>query len=178
GGAHHGRGHGPARRHRRLTPPRPPRMRAACVTHICAMLVSIMAIHHEKAFENELCATLEAGGWLYSPTAAGYDKQRALFPDDVYAWLQQTQPEEWAKVVKPTASAAEQEKAKTQLLDRLVATLDLPLDAGGGTLNVLRGGFKKTPASFAMCAFKPATRLNRRSEEHTSELQSRENLVC
>lgn len=124
------------------------------------MLVGIMAIHHEKAFENELCAALQADGWLYSPTGAGYDKQRALFPDDVYAWLQQTQPEEWAKVVKPAASAAEQEKAKEQLLDRLVATLDLPLDAGGGTLNVLRGGFKKTPASFAMCAFAPATSLN------------------
>ena len=119
-----------------------------------------MAIHHEKAFEGDLCAALEADGWLYSPSGAGYDKQRALFPDDVFAWLQQTQPEEWAKVVKPAAPPAEQEKAKQQLLDRLVATLDLPLDAGGGTLNVLRGGFKKTPASFAMCAFKPATTFN------------------
>ncbi|TPX04189.1 type I restriction endonuclease subunit R, partial [Schumannella luteola] len=119
-----------------------------------------MAIHHEKAFEDEICAALEANGWLYSPTASGYDQKRALFPDDVFAWLQETQPEEWAKAVKPAASAAEQEQAKQQLLDRLVTTLDLPLDAGGGTLNVLRNGFKKTPASFAMCAFKPATSLN------------------
>ncbi|AYF99563.1 type I restriction endonuclease subunit R [Protaetiibacter intestinalis] len=119
-----------------------------------------MAIHHESGLELEICEALESDGWLYSPTGKGYDQVRALYPEDVFAWLQESQPEEWAKVVKPTASAAEQETAKQQLLDRLVKTLDLPLDAGGGTLNVLRTGFKKTPASFAMCAFKPATSLN------------------
>ncbi|WP_448812087.1 type I restriction endonuclease subunit R [Agromyces bauzanensis] len=119
-----------------------------------------MGIEHELAFEDEIVAALEADGWLYSPTAAGYEKTRALFPDDVFAWLQETQPTEWAKVIKPEATAAEQAKAKEQLLDRLVKTLDLPLDAGGGTLNVLRRGFKKTPASFSMCEFKPATSFN------------------
>lgn len=55
---------------------------------------------------------------------------RALFPEDALAWLRETQPAEWAKVVKPDASPAEQAKAEGQLLDRLVKTLDLPLDAG------------------------------------------------
>ncbi|WP_404438586.1 DEAD/DEAH box helicase family protein [Microbacterium aerolatum] len=120
-----------------------------------------MGIEHEKAFEDEICNHLAANGWIYEPeNTTGYDKIRALFPEDVYAWLQQTQPEEWAKAVKPTASVAEQAKAKEQLLDRLVKSLDVPLDAGGGTLNVLRRGFKKTPATFKMCAFKPATTLN------------------
>lgn len=115
---------------------------------------------HEKAFEDEVCAHLAANGWLYSPTDAGYDKARALFPDDVFAWLEETQPAEWANVVKPTMSSPEQAKARDQLLDRLVKVLDHPLDAGGGTLNVLRQGFKKTPASFAMCEFRPNTTLN------------------
>ncbi len=119
-----------------------------------------MAIEHESAFEDEIVTALEADGWLYSPAGHGYDKTRALFPDDVYAWLQETQPAEWAKVIKPDASLVEQSKAKEQLLDRLVKTLDLPLDAGGGMLNVLRKGFKKTPASFSMCEFKPATSFN------------------
>ncbi|MDP3967206.1 MAG: type I restriction endonuclease [Nocardioides sp.] len=119
-----------------------------------------MAVEHERAFEDEICAHLAAHGWLYSPPGGGYDKARALFHEDVFAWLSTTQPEEWAKVVKPTMSVAEQDRAKEQLLDRLVKTLDLPLEAGGGTLAVLRKGFKKTPAKFSMCEFKPATALN------------------
>ncbi|MEJ1088359.1 type I restriction endonuclease [Microbacterium sp. Mu-80] len=120
-----------------------------------------MGLQHEKAFEEEICEHLAANGWMYEPeNTQGYDKARALFPEDVFAWIQQTQPEEWAKVVKPGASGAEQGKAKEQLLDRLVKSLDLPLDSGGGTLNVLRRGFKKTPANIRMCAFKPATSLN------------------
>ncbi|MGB3731321.1 type I restriction endonuclease subunit R [Microbacterium sp.] len=125
-----------------------------------------MGIQHEEAFEREICEHLAANGWIYEPeNTHGYDKVRALFPEDVFAWLQRTQPDEWDKVVKPSASASEQEKAKQQLLDRLVKTLDLPLDAGGGTLNVLRRGFKKTPATFRMCAFKPATTLNARAQQ-------------
>lgn len=123
-----------------------------------------MGIEHEKAFEDEICLHLAAAGWIYEPeNTHGYDKVRALFPEDVFAWLQQTQPDEWAKAVKPEASESEQAKAKEQLLDRLVKSLDVPLDAGGGTLNVLRRGFKKTPASFRMCAFKPATTRNAQS---------------
>jgi len=119
-----------------------------------------MGIEHEKAFEDEICEYLAAHGWLYDPDNSGYDKMRALYVPDVEAWLTETQPTELAKVVKPAASPTEQDHARNQLLDRLVKTLDLPLDAGGGTLNVLRRGFKKTPATFAMCEFKPATSLN------------------
>jgi type I restriction enzyme, R subunit len=119
-----------------------------------------MAVEHESAFEAEICDHLAANRWHYSATGEGYDKQRALFPQDVFAWLQEAQPEQWAKVVKPSMSPEQQAKAKEQLLDRLVKSLDQPLDAGGGTLNVLRKGFKKTPARFSMCEFKPATTLN------------------
>jgi type I restriction enzyme R subunit len=108
-----------------------------------------MAVEHERAFEDEVCAHLAAHGWLYSENDAGYDKARALFPEDVIAWLRETQPDELAKAPD-----------EAQLLGRLVKTLDLPLDAGGGTLNVLRHGFKKTPARFAMCQFRPNTTQN------------------
>ena len=40
-----------------------------------------MAQHNEVEFEKELCQHLASNGWLYSPTDAGYDKVRALFPD-------------------------------------------------------------------------------------------------
>ncbi|MBO9522700.1 MAG: type I restriction endonuclease subunit R [Nocardioidaceae bacterium] len=116
----------------------------------------------EKAFEDEICDALHRDGWWYTTEAEreGYDKKRALFVPDVMAWLQETQPEQWEKVVKPTMSPDEQKKATEQLLDRLVTVLNKPLDQGGGTLNVLRKGFDKTPAKFSMCQFKPATTLN------------------
>jgi type I restriction enzyme R subunit len=53
--------------------------------------------HHESSFEVEICAYLAAHGWLYSPTDAGYDRELALFPEDVFGWLTDTQPEQLAK---------------------------------------------------------------------------------
>ena len=44
---------------------------------------SMMAQHNEVEFEKELCQHLADNGWLSSPTDAGYDKARALFPEDV-----------------------------------------------------------------------------------------------
>ena len=49
---------------------------------------------------------------------------------------------------------------REQLLDRLVKTLDTPMESGGGTLNVLRRGFKHISAKFEMCQFKPETGMN------------------
>ena len=70
-----------------------------------------MAQHNEVEFEKELCAHLTANGWVYSPTDAGYDKARALFPEDVFGWLEDTQADELAKAVKAADSPALQTKA-------------------------------------------------------------------
>lgn len=113
-----------------------------------------MAQHNEVEFERELCEHLAAHGWLYSPTDDGYDRQRALFPEDVFAWLEATQPEELAKRLKPGLSASAEEKVRGNILDRLVKVLDTG-QPGGGTLQVLRSGFKDTPASFAMMQARP-----------------------
>lgn len=125
-----------------------------------------MGVQHEKSFETEICEHLAAHGWLYEEGFAGYDQERALIPEDVFAWLQATQPEQWARVVPDTESQVETELAKRLLLERLVKELDQPLEHGGGLLAVLRGGFRRTPAKFSMCAFKPATSMNPRAQEH------------
>ncbi|TXH15877.1 MAG: type I restriction endonuclease subunit R [Mycobacterium sp.] len=117
-----------------------------------------MAQHNEIEFEKELCEYLAAQGWLYSPNDAGYDKERALFKEDVFAWLGETQPEQLEKVVKPGSKDAA--KQQSQVLDRIVKVLDTPLDNGGGTLNVLRKGFSHLAAKFQMCVFKPESTLN------------------
>lgn len=116
-----------------------------------------MSLHKEIAFEADIAEYLQAHGWLYSQTDAGYDRERALFPEDVIGWLADTQPEQLAKVVKPGGDVAKQQ---SQVLDRIVKVLDTPLANGGGTLNVLRKGFSHLSAKFEMCVFKPESTLN------------------
>ena len=118
-----------------------------------------MSLHKEIEFENDLCAGLAAQGWLYAEgDAAGYDRSRALFPADVLAWVQATQPQAWQTLQKNNGAAAE-----TVLLDRLRKQLD-----DRGTLEVLRHGVEllglKQPLRLAQ--FKPALAMN-------AELQAR-----
>jgi type I restriction enzyme R subunit len=119
-----------------------------------------MGIHNELGFELEICRQLEQGSWLHSPKDSGFDASLALFGNDVLSWLAETQPEQFEKIVKPNDSPQQQEQAKQALLRRLGSTLDLPLSSGGGTLNVLRRGFKDGSARFDMCQFRPADDLN------------------
>ena len=63
-----------------------------------------------------------------------YDKERALYPDDVVDWVQNSQPDTWQKL-----SRLNGENAKTVLLDRLVKQLS----AGtGGTADIIRNGIQ------------------------------------
>jgi len=116
-----------------------------------------MSLHKEISFELEICQHLAANGWLYAAPgtegdAAGYDRTRALFPADVLAWVQATQPKAWEVLVKNHGA-----KAADTLLARLRDQLDQR-----GTLDVLRHGVEllglKTPLKLA--EFKPALAIN------------------
>jgi len=87
--------------------------------------------HHEIHFEDYITEKLVNQGWLEGKSA-NYDKQRALYTEDVIEWIKATQPEVWAKLVKLNGSSAE-----TILLDRLAKGLD-----SKGTIETLRNGFK------------------------------------
>lgn len=130
-----------------------------------------MGQEHEITFEAEICQYLAVSGWLYSPNDVGYDRERALFPEDFLGWLAETQPEQLAKVVK--SGAADVAKQQSQLLDRLVKMLDVPLENGGGTLNVLRSGFSHLAAKFQMCQFKPESTLNKTTVERYGKVRVR-----
>ncbi len=112
-----------------------------------------MPLHKESAFELDICQHLAANGWLYTEgDAAGYDRALALFPADVLAWVQTTQPQAWAVLAKNHGS-----KATDTLLARLRDQLDQR-----GTLDVLRVGVEllglKAPLKLA--EFKPALAIN------------------
>ena len=119
-----------------------------------------MAIQHEEAFETEICEYLAAHGWEYSPDDPGYDRDRALFPADVFAWLQATQPEQLDKLVKPGASTASRDLGRKQILDRIVAVQTTDTMNGGGTLNALKGSIGVLNAKFSRFQARPATSLN------------------
>ncbi len=110
-------------------------------------------IHKEIAFEDGICAHLAGNGWLYEPDAAArYDRARALFPEDLAAWVQATQPDAWEALAKANGPAA-----ATVLADRLRAALDKQ-----GTLEVLRAGLDVVGLKqrLALCQFRPALAMN------------------
>jgi type I restriction enzyme R subunit len=72
-------------------------------------------------------------GWLEGQTLS-YDIERALYPEDVVAWVQTTQANAWHKLVELNG-----ERARTVLLDRVAKTLNEP---SGGTQYVLREGIQ------------------------------------
>lgn len=112
-----------------------------------------MSLHKEIAFEDDICSHLAAHGWLYDPVdALGYDRARALFPADVTAWVQETQPKAWEALIGSHGAAAE-----SVLLDRIRKQMD-----ERGTLDVLRHGVEllglRQPVTIAQ--FKPALAMN------------------
>lgn len=125
-----------------------------------------MADYNEAPFENEICAHLAARGWTHSGPAdskAGYDKVRALYPEDLFAWLEQTQADELAKIIK--AGDANEQKQRDALLNQLRKMLDKEHSHGGGTINLLRDGFAHLNAKFQLAQFRPDTLLNQRTLE-------------
>jgi type I restriction enzyme R subunit len=67
-----------------------------------------MSLHKEISFEDEICGHLAARGWLYTEgDAALYDRVRALFPPDLLAWVQATQPVAWETLTKNHGASAQ-----------------------------------------------------------------------
>lgn len=90
-------------------------------------------IHHECELERHIVERLEAAGWWVGKSA-DYDQGRALFPEDVLGWLEDSQPAAMDKLRAMNGAGTE-----TVVLDRLVKQLENKVD--GGTVNVLRYGF-------------------------------------
>src|SRR5471032_1994505 len=112
-----------------------------------------MSVHKEIRFETEICQHLAAHGWLYAEgDAAGYDRARALFPADVMAWVQATQPKAWESLTKNHGAQAGQ-TLLTRVRDQI---------AQRGTLDVLRQGVELLGlrGKLKLAEFKPALGIN------------------
>lgn len=87
--------------------------------------------HREKYFEGYIVQQLAMRGWQVGDTV-GYDQNYALYPEDLVAWVQATQPKRWEKL-----QASNGDKATATLMDRLAQALEKD-----GTVHVLRRGIK------------------------------------
>ena len=112
-----------------------------------------MTIHTEINFENAICEHLASHGWLYADgDASRYDRARALFPDDVIAWLQESQPDAWDAATKNHGTNAD---------DVIVSRLRDSINQRG-TLDVLRNGFEMLGqrSKLSIMQVKPTLEIN------------------
>lgn len=115
----------------------------------------------ELNFQNDVIAEMIAGGWQRGE-AAKYDRARALYPEDVIGFVQETQPEQWEKFCTLYPSDPEEKflervaeqlnKADPNAANQMIRTF--------GTLGVLRHELRDRGTRFFLCQFKPDHDLN------------------
>ncbi|MBM6404622.1 type I restriction endonuclease subunit R [Phycicoccus sp. CSK15P-2] len=110
-----------------------------------------MSITHESAFEAGIESDLLSDGWA-KVDPSGYDRAAGLFPDEVVAFVQASQPKAWEQLV--TRHGGEQ-SARIRFLKTVADAID-----HRGTVSVLRAPVKDTGVSVRLCFFKPASGLN------------------
>ena len=112
-----------------------------------------MSLHTEINFENEICEHLSNSGWPHAEDDnKRYDREFALFPEDVLSWLQETDPSAWEALAKNHGASALE-----TVLKRLRDSINQ-----AGTLEVLRHGFDVLGLrkKIRMAQFKPTFNMN------------------
>jgi type I restriction enzyme, R subunit len=112
------------------------------------------SVHNEAAFETVIESHLLANGYV-SIAQDGFDRERAIFPETVLAFIRETQPQEWAKL-----EALHGEKTEEQVIGDLCKWMD-----ANGSLATLRHGFKCYGRTLRVAFFKAAHELNPELEE-------------
>src|SRR5690606_33752836 len=108
---------------------------------------SVLSGHTEHAFESAIEAGLvERGGYAKLDNTA-YDEGLALFPGEVTAFLQESQPTRWSQLRSILGARTE-----ATVLDNLAKELETK-----GSLHVLRHGFKCYGKLLRLAFFRPNT---------------------
>lgn len=110
---------------------------------------TIHCVHTERVFEDDICAHLKRNGWTVRnqlTNATSYSREQALFVEDLLGFVQDTQPQEWAKFKRWHNGQSE-----TMFAKRVAEQLDRH-----GTMHLLRNGFKDRDAKYFLCQARPA----------------------
>lgn len=112
-------------------------------------------MHTEPYFENEIEYSLLTEGGYQQGLAEDYEKSTALFPADVAAFIQTTQPKLWARL-----EMLFKDKAQDELIKALNQELNIK-----GSLKVLRNGFRVANRTAKMAYFAPNSALNETTQQ-------------
>ena len=115
----------------------------------------------ELTFQNDMIGQMLANGWQLG-TPAGYNRELALYEEDVLGFVQDTQDEQWQKFCKlypnnPEAKFLERVASQLNKADPNAANKELRTF---GTLGVLRNELRDRGTRFSLCQFKPEHDLN------------------
>ena len=108
-----------------------------------------VAPYSEAAFETVIEAHLLAHGYDSIPRK-GFDRERAIFPETVLAFIRETQPRQWARLESLLG-----DRTSEQILGDLCKWMDIH-----GSLATLRHGFKCYGRTLRGAYFKAAHGLN------------------
>jgi len=108
--------------------------------------------HTEQAFETAIEHHLTTVGGYGRGDPKTFDPLRGLFPQDILAFIKETQPQEWEYLAN-----LQRDKAEETLLDDLCRALNSPHE---GCISVLRHGFKCFGKLFRAAYFAPASGMN------------------
>ncbi|MEY8199568.1 MAG: type I restriction endonuclease subunit R, partial [Colwellia sp.] len=106
--------------------------------------MSTLDKHKENVFESEIVSHLTSTQWLEG-TSQGYDKELALYPEDLLSYVKATSPQAYEKMQR-------REGAKTD--DVLCKHVAKEMDKHG-SLHYLRKEVKYIGSKFKLCQFKP-----------------------
>ncbi len=107
---------------------------------------------NERAFETAIEHHLTTTGGYVRCDHDTFDPERCLFPQEVLAFIRETQPKEWEYLAD-----LQKENAEETLLDDLCRALNSEHE---GCLSVLRHGFKCFGKLFRVAYFAPASGMN------------------
>ena len=109
-----------------------------------------MSVVSESAFESSIEAHLLSHEWL-QVAPSSYDRALGLIPDELFAFLAESQPDEWSQLV---ARHGGEGQARAKVVKRVADEL-----TARGTVDVLRSGVKDSGVSFRVAFFAPANGL-------------------
>lgn len=104
--------------------------------------------HREADFEALIVSELTADGSWIGGDPHGYDSALGLYVEDVTAFVKQTQPKRWERLV---GLAGGEQAAAASLSKRVASQLDKV-----GTVKVLRDGISERGVSVSLCQLRPA----------------------
>lgn len=115
----------------------------------------------ERTFQNDMIGQMVANGWQLG-TPAGYNRELALYEEDVLGFVKDTQDEQWQKFCKlypnnPEAKFLQRVASQLNKADPNAANKELRTF---GTLGVLRNELRDRGTRFSLCQFKPEHDLN------------------